>query len=171
MTAERIYLGLGANLGDRLANLSQALHQLACLPETVLLNYSSIYESHPLGQLKQNDYLNMVVLVGSTLAPEALLAACQRIERELGRVRTGKWDARTIDIDILYWGDRVLNAPALQIPHPEAARRDFVLVPIREITPDFCAPPGGTPVDELLSAIPEPTGLRLFLPKERYVAC
>ncbi|HEU4799623.1 MAG TPA: 2-amino-4-hydroxy-6-hydroxymethyldihydropteridine diphosphokinase [Gemmatimonadales bacterium] len=121
------YVALGSNLGDRAAHLNAACEQLAALPATVLEAASTIEETAPLGGLDQPPYLNQMVRLRTGLTPRALLEACQRIEQSRGRRRaTGaRWASRTLDLDIVLFGDRLVEEPGLTIPHPRLPERDF----------------------------------------------
>jgi 2-amino-4-hydroxy-6-hydroxymethyldihydropteridine diphosphokinase len=123
--AERAYVALGSNLGDRHAHLAAARDALARLPGTTLVAASAVEETAPLAGMAQPAYLNQMVLLETRLAPHELLAACQAIERSAGRVRTERWGARTLDLDIVRYGRRRLSEPDLIIPHPELPNRDF----------------------------------------------
>ena len=133
------YLSLGANLGARAQALREALRRLAQLPGTRLVRASAFYETAPWGKTDQPPFLNGAACLSTRLAPEALLAACQEIERALGRVRHEHWGARTLDIDLVYGvrgGQAVRVAtPRLTLPHPYLLERAFVLVPLAEIAP------------------------------------
>ena len=133
------YLSLGANLGARAQALREALRRLAQLPRTRLVRASSFYETAPWGKTDQPPFLNGAACLATHLAPEALLAACQEIERALGRVRPEHWGARTLDIDLVYGvrGGQVVRVatPRLTLPHPYLLERAFVLVPLAEIAP------------------------------------
>ena len=135
------YLSLGANLGARAQTLREALRRLARLPGTQLVRASSFYETAPWGKTDQPPFLNGAACLSTRLAPEALLAACQEIERALGRVRHEHWGARTLDIDLVYGvrgGQAVRVAtPRLTLPHPYLLERAFVLVPLAEIAPEL----------------------------------
>ena len=120
-----VYIALGANLGDRAAYLAAARSALALVPGVVLLAASSVEETVPLGARLQAPYLNQMVAAATTLDPHALLARLQHIERALGRVRARRWDARTIDLDIVRFGTRALASPSLVLPHPGLADRIF----------------------------------------------
>ena len=122
---ERVYVALGSNLGDRDAHLRAGREGLASLPETSLLAASAIEETLPLGGLAQPPYLNQMVLLETGLQPRALLRACQDIERGEGRERTERWGPRTLDLDIVRFGDRRVNERDLIIPHPGLPLRDF----------------------------------------------
>lgn len=162
-----IFLGLGSNVGDRLANLKQALQQLANLPGTQLIRFSSVYETEPVGLKQQNDFLNMAAEVASDRAPQSLLQQIQVIEDKMGRTRVQHWGPRTIDIDILYWGKEMLTTATLQIPHPEVRNRRFVLQPLAEITADFETPPDGIPVRDLLEQCTDESSVACFVKREQ----
>jgi 2-amino-4-hydroxy-6-hydroxymethyldihydropteridine diphosphokinase len=132
---ERVYVALGSNLGDRSSHLQHARQALAALPGTVLLAASSVEETAPLAGMDQPPYLNQMVLLETELTPRALLEAGQVIERSAGRVRTARWGPRTLDIDIVRFGERRLDEPDLIIPHPELPNRDFWLRELAELQP------------------------------------
>jgi 2-amino-4-hydroxy-6-hydroxymethyldihydropteridine diphosphokinase len=133
------YLLLGANLNDRVATLRRTV-ELIGERVGIVVQQSSLYETAPWGVVDQPAYVNQVLAVETMLAPEAVLAQTQGIEQELGRVRREKWGARVIDIDILYYDQRVLNTETLTVPHPYLHQRRFTLVPLAEIAPDFLHP-------------------------------
>jgi 2-amino-4-hydroxy-6-hydroxymethyldihydropteridine diphosphokinase len=122
---EAVYVALGSNLGDRAAHLAAGRAALAALPGTRLVTASAVEETAPLGGKSQPPYLNQMVLLETRLDPRALLEACQAIERAEGRVRDERWGSRTLDLDIVRFGQRRLAEPDLIIPHPELANRDF----------------------------------------------
>ena len=132
------YLGLGANLGDRLANLQRAVDLLAEVSGLRVARSSRVYETEPVGGPEQPEYLNAVVEVETDLAPHDLLEACLSLETRMGRVRAEPWGPRTIDVDVLTYGDETVDEPDLVIPHPRMHERGFVLVPLAELT---AAPP------------------------------
>jgi 2-amino-4-hydroxy-6-hydroxymethyldihydropteridine diphosphokinase len=133
---ERVYVALGSNLGDRDAHLRAAREALASLPGTTLLAASGIEETAPLGGMAQPPYLNQMVLLETCLEPRALLGALQSIERGEGRRRTERWGARTLDLDIVRFGDRRVAEGDLIIPHPELPNRDFWRRELAEIESD-----------------------------------
>lgn len=133
---ETAYLGLGANLGDRLANLREAVRMLGEHPSCSVIARSSIYETDPVGPVDQPDFLNAVIAIETELSPEELLELVHNTENGLGRERTIKWGPRVIDIDILVYGQLEMQADGLKLPHPELMKRAFVLVPFSEIAPD-----------------------------------
>jgi 2-amino-4-hydroxy-6-hydroxymethyldihydropteridine diphosphokinase len=124
-TAERVFVALGSNLGDRAAHLSAARAALARLPGTRVVAASAIEETAPLAGMTQPPYLNQMVLLETDLDPHRLLEALQRIEQARGRVRSARWGSRTLDLDIVAFGDRRIQDPDLVIPHPELPHRDF----------------------------------------------
>jgi 2-amino-4-hydroxy-6-hydroxymethyldihydropteridine diphosphokinase len=130
---ERAYVALGSNLGDRAGHLAAARAALAALPCTRLVAESGVEETAPLGGMEQPPYLNQMVLLETALAPHALLAACQAIERSRGRVRGEHWGARTLDLDIVRYGHRRITDPDLIIPHPELSNRDFWVRELAEL--------------------------------------
>ena len=129
-----IFLGLGSNLGDRKRFLDEALAALPGCGITID-TVSSIYETSPVGVTDQPDFLNMVVEVTTELSARQLLEAIKGIEKDLGRTSGPRWGPRVIDIDLLLYGDEVIDEPDLVVPHPELFSRQFVLDPLREIAP------------------------------------
>ncbi|MCL1950515.1 MAG: 2-amino-4-hydroxy-6-hydroxymethyldihydropteridine diphosphokinase [Turicibacter sp.] len=129
----KAYLGLGSNLGDRRAYLTEALSLLGSNME--ITNQSPLYETKPWGVTDQEPYLNLAVEVQTDLEPEELLQLCQQIEHALDRVRDQKWGPRTMDIDILLYGSESIDAPDLKVPHPYLTQRDFVVIPLADIAP------------------------------------
>jgi len=126
-------VALGSNVGDRAAHLAHARDQLAALPGTHVVAVSRVEETAPLGPVPQGAYLNQMVLLETTLTPEALLAECRAIEAERGRERRERWGPRTLDLDIVRFGVREVHEAGLTIPHPELPRRDFWLREIAEL--------------------------------------
>jgi len=132
--AERVFVALGSNLGDRAAHLAAAREALGHLPDTRLLAASTVEETAPLGGMEQPAYLNQMVLIETRLDPHRLLAALQEIERARGRARTERWGARTLDLDIVTYGQRRIRDPDLVVPHPELPNRDFWQRELSELT-------------------------------------
>ena len=130
---ERAYVALGSNLGEREHHLRNARAALARLPGTELVGASAIEETLPLGGMTQPPYLNQMVVLATGLAPRALLDALHAIERDAGRVRGERWGARTLDLDIVRYGDQRVAEPDLIIPHPELPNRDFWLRELAEL--------------------------------------
>ena len=154
----RIYLGLGANLGDRRASLRRALRLLAHLEDTQLLRVSSFYETPPWGNEKQPPFLNACAALETRLSPLVFLRRTQRIERALGRVRKEHWGPRTIDIDLLFAEGFESAAPELRLPHPYLHERAFVLLPLAEIVPGLIV--RGRKIDEWLADLSETAACR-----------
>jgi 2-amino-4-hydroxy-6-hydroxymethyldihydropteridine diphosphokinase len=123
--SEIAYIALGSNLGDRHAYLARAREAIDAIPECRVVAASAVEETAPLGGLAQPPYLNQMLAVETTLAPPALLTRLQTIEAEAGRVRTNRWGSRTLDLDIVLFGDRVVNEAGLVVPHPGLADRAF----------------------------------------------
>jgi 2-amino-4-hydroxy-6-hydroxymethyldihydropteridine diphosphokinase len=137
---ERIFIGIGTNLGDDLErNLRNALEALGRLPETEVVRVSSFLSTEPWGATGQPRFLNAVAEIRTQLEPLPLLHALKQLESELGRVPTYRWGPRAIDFDIILYGDRAVDLPELRIPHPRYREREFVMVPLREIAPELAA--------------------------------
>jgi 2-amino-4-hydroxy-6-hydroxymethyldihydropteridine diphosphokinase len=139
----KIYIGLGSNLGEREAQIRLALDDLARLPASRLIRASSLYDSEPVGETEQPNFLNAVAELECELSARQLLWNLQLVERRLGRTRTRRWGPRTIDLDLLLYGNLILDDPDLQVPHPELTRRSFVLVPLVELDPLLVHPGTG----------------------------
>ncbi len=144
-------LSLGGNLGDVRAAFRFALERLTSTAGVAVVATSSVYRTAPWGKLDQPDFLNMAALLRVTISPRALLDLCLAIEREQGRARIEHWGPRTLDIDILTYGDLVVEELGLTIPHPRLADRAFVLTPLAEIAPDTLV--GGMRVAELCERV------------------
>lgn len=130
------YIAIGSNLASPLDQVNAAIAALAAIPQSQLLAQSAFYRTPPLGPQDQPDYLNAAVALNTALAPEALLDHTQRIELEQGRVRKAeRWGPRTLDLDIMLFGDEVINTPRLTVPHYDMKNRAFMLLPLSEIAP------------------------------------
>lgn len=154
-----VYLALGSNLGDRLANLKQAITSLS--PQMELKAKSRVYETPPWGYTDQPMFLNQVVKVNTYLEAESLLKHLRRLEVALGRVPSFQNGPRLIDIDILFYDDLVLNTSSLAIPHPRLNERAFVLMPLNDIAPAFAHPTLGKTVSEMLASC-DTNGIHVF---------
>lgn len=147
---ETIVLLLGSNMGNKAQNLKDAI-QLIEKNISKIVQKSSVYETEPWGNSDQDSFYNQAVLMYSSIAPNELLQKCQSIELQLGRDRAKeqKWSSRTIDIDILIYGNQIINTPNLKVPHPELPNRNFALIPLMELMPEFEHPELKKPIDEL----------------------
>jgi 2-amino-4-hydroxy-6-hydroxymethyldihydropteridine diphosphokinase len=148
----QVFLSLGSNLGDRRATLENALNQLTAIAHLRVIRRSSLYETAPVGKTDQPRFLNLVVEVETALPPETLLDLLQELEAAFGRTRIVRWGPRTLDIDILLYGEATIRTPRLVVPHPEMTRRRFVIEPLLEIAPDLILP-DGRPVREVLTTV------------------
>jgi len=148
---EIIYLGLGSNLGDREANLQTVFRELP--PEIEITIFSSLYETEPWGFRDQPDFLNQVVQVKTKLSPRELLEYLKKIEKKIGRKPSFIYGPRLVDIDILLYGNMIINENNLVIPHNKIDERAFVLVPFAEIAPDLSLPDSTLTISELLESI------------------
>jgi len=145
---ERCYIGLGSNLGESKDILHSAVQALKAIPDSEQFQISSYYQSKPHGPQDQPDYLNAVATFTISLGAEALLDALQAIENSHGRVRLGdQWSARTLDLDILLYGNHQIDTERLTVPHPWMKQREFVLHPLFEIAPDLKLPDGKMLID------------------------
>lgn len=153
MTATAVFVGLGSNLGDSAAILQEAFVALDQLPETRLLAASSLYRTPAWGVTAQPDFVNAVAMLHTGLQPQALLAAMLEIERDAGRVRrddgADRWGPRTLDLDLLLYGDQCVDEPGLRVPHPHLHERAFALLPLLEIAPTASIPGVGPASDAL----------------------
>jgi 2-amino-4-hydroxy-6-hydroxymethyldihydropteridine diphosphokinase len=152
-----VYLGLGSNMGKRQDNLDKALDLLS--QRLRVEQVSSIYDTEPVGNTNQPRFLNLVCQVHTRLAPRELLTLAKGIELKLGRAPGTSNAPRPIDIDILFYGDQVIETPELVIPHPRLAERAFVLVPLDEIAPDLVHPVSSKTIRELLQGVTETQGV------------
>ena len=153
------YLLLGSNLGDRAARLTQARADLAASAGPIRAA-SSLYETAAWGVENQPDYLNQVLALDTALPAAALLATCQAAEQAQQRVRVARWGARTLDVDILFYGHEVIATPTLTIPHPALPFRRFTLLPLAELAPQLLHPQLGQTMAALLAACPDTLPVR-----------
>jgi len=141
---QNVYIGLGSNLADPRAQVERALQALAALPQTTLRRRSRLYRSEPWGRADQPEFVNAVAALQTELAPRELLDALLAIEREAGRERGAtRWGPRVLDLDILVYGDLLIDEPGLHVPHPHLHERAFVLLPLAEIAPNLLIPGRG----------------------------
>lgn len=146
-----VVLSLGANLGDRLAALQTAVDLVSADPAVEPVSVSSVYETDPVGGPDQPDYLNAILVIRTTLVPVEVLALAAHAEQELNRVREVRWGARTLDVDVINYDEVVSDDPVLTLPHPRAAERAFVLVPLNEVAPTMRFAGAAAPISQLLA--------------------
>jgi 2-amino-4-hydroxy-6-hydroxymethyldihydropteridine diphosphokinase len=156
-----VYIALGTNLGDRAANLQNAIEALSPLVD--VLTRSPVYQTPPWGYEDQPDFLNQVVLAQTALAPKDLLAHLKNIETTVGRTPSFRYGPRLVDLDILFYGDEVFKMEGLEIPHPRIPERAFVLVPLNDLNPDLQHPTLKVSIQEMLQQV-DTTGILLFDP-------
>ena len=140
MSHEAVYLGLGSNIGDKIANCLRALDAISASDHNHLHAVSSLYKTEPIGYQEQDWFINCVAEVSTTLLPRPFHAFLQEIEKRMGRKKTVRMGPRIIDLDILFYGNEVVEEPDLIIPHPHLHERGFVLVPLEELAPDLFHP-------------------------------
>jgi len=156
---ERIYLSLGTNLGNREMNLEAVKESLP--PEAKILDCSPVYQTEPWGFLDQPDFLNQVLAIETSLSPSELLEYIKDIEEKIGRKPSVRFGPRIVDIDILFYGDRIILEEDLIIPHPRIRDRAFVLVPMADLDPDLIYPGSDSYISELLAFVDQ-TGVDLY---------
>jgi len=151
------YVAMGSNLGDREAHLAAATEALRARPDVRVMAVSALYETAPVGPPPQGPYLNAALHLRTQLAPRALLACLLAIEAARGRQRSaGRWSARTLDLDLLFYGSVTLDEPGLCVPHPHLHERAFVLVPLCDVAPHLVHPRLGKTVEELSRDVHDP---------------
>ncbi len=150
MKQREVYIGLGSNMGDRDANLQAALNLIRDIIDVQIKDMSSIYITEPWGNKNQEDFLNQVIRIETYLSARELLEELQKIEIKMGRQRTEHWGPRNIDLDILLYGNEIVDFPDLKIPHPYAQQRLFVLIPLEEINSEIVFPDSGMGIREVL---------------------
>ncbi len=162
-TMAKCAIALGSNLGNSLDILENSLTAIANIPGIELKNTSSWYQTKPVGNIDpQPDYLNGCAVLEVAQNPTELLTILQGIEIQFGRVRKEKWEARTLDLDVLLYDDLILNSPNLTIPHPRMHERAFVLVPLAEIAPDWIEPVSGVAIAKLLKSV-DTSGVKYYV--------
>jgi 2-amino-4-hydroxy-6-hydroxymethyldihydropteridine diphosphokinase len=159
------YLSLGSNMGNRYDYLIKAIKRLTSNSEVELVNYSSIYETEPVGYADQDLFLNMVIEIKTTWTAIELLETCLRIELELGRKREIKWGPRTLDLDILLYNQENIESEKLLVPHPRMLERAFVMIPLIEINQVIKIPGIKDPLEMHLNLIPDKEGVRIWKQK------
>jgi 2-amino-4-hydroxy-6-hydroxymethyldihydropteridine diphosphokinase len=153
MKRHQAYIGFGSNLGNRLNNCRNAIGALGALPLCSLLKTSSFYETSPVGLVEQPSFINGVVLLETSEDAHWLLRQMMEIENIFGRIRALKWGPRSIDLDLLFFDDQIINTAELSVPHPFLHERRFVLEPLNEVAPSFRHPSLGKSVADLLHGL------------------
>jgi 2-amino-4-hydroxy-6-hydroxymethyldihydropteridine diphosphokinase len=165
---ETVYIGFGSNVGDRLDFCDRAVTLLSLLPQSQLTGVSLLYETEPVDDGSnpgEGWFLNGVVQLETDLPPKSLLNVLREIERSLGRDEDNRSGPRTIDLDILFYGERVINDPELVVPHPRLHQRRFVLMPLSELDPLFVHPVRHRTVNQMLTEVDDRSEVRLLFPQ------
>ena len=150
MLTKEVFIALGSNVGDREQYLCRAIHLLDCESSIKIIKQSTFIETEPVGPIEQRSFLNGVIEIETSLSPRKLLDTCLQIEDQLGRIRKQRWGPRTIDLDIILFGEQCVKEDHLKIPHPELLNRLFVLEPLAEISPHVLHPENGLKIVGLL---------------------
>ncbi|MBX7043717.1 MAG: 2-amino-4-hydroxy-6-hydroxymethyldihydropteridine diphosphokinase [Ignavibacteria bacterium] len=158
----KVYLGFGSNKGDRLQFVKKAIFEIGSIEGTSVTKISKVYETKPWGIKEQNDFLNCVAEITTILEAEELATRLKVAEKIVGRTASSKWYEREIDIDLLFYANRIVNTESLRIPHAELENRNFVLVPLNEIAPDLVHPVSGKKISELLHDSGDDLGVTEF---------
>ncbi len=156
------FVGVGSNLGNPIGNCLRVVELISSLGEVKVLRRSSLYRTEPVGFSEQDPFVNCVIEARTTFSAHFLLKSLRQIENDMGRIRAEKWGPRTIDLDILFYGQNIISDETLLIPHPELHKRRFVLVPLCEIAPDFIHPAFGVSVKELLDGLEDRSGVKII---------
>lgn len=159
---EIVHVGIGGNIGDVEKNISEAIKKIALLPGTKVAKVSSLYKTKPVGFKNQPFFINGALELETNQDPQAFLNALHEIEFNLGRNRSIKWGPRTIDLDILLFGEKIFDSPNFHVPHPRMHERAFVLIPLNEIAPTAIHVVFGKSIHRLLSEINAPHGVELW---------
>jgi len=168
MGRETVFIGFGSNVGDRLDFCDRAVTLLSLLPHSQILGVSLLYETEPVNDHAQPGdgwFLNGVVQLETDITPKSLLAVLREIERSLGRDEDNRSGPRTIDLDILFYGQRIINDPDLTVPHPRMHQRRFVLMPLSELDPLFLHPALNRTISQLLAGAGNQPEVRLLFPQ------
>jgi 2-amino-4-hydroxy-6-hydroxymethyldihydropteridine diphosphokinase len=155
-------IALGSNIGNRYDNLTNAIKILTAYSDIQLVNYSSVYETDPVGYVEQDLFLNMVIEIKTALSALELLERCLKVESELGRKREIRWGPRTIDLDILTFNQENIETEKLIVPHPRMLERAFVMIPLLEIKPNLHLLGMEKPITALLNELPDKEGVRIW---------
>ena len=160
--SNQAYISLGSNIGDRFEILKAAIEELNAYANINVISISSIYETDPVGYVNQDQFLNMVMELKTTLDPYELLSLCLEIEKNLGRKRDIRWGPRTLDLDILLYNQENIKSEKITVPHPRMQERAFVLIPLLEIAPNIKLPTMKIPLHAILEDISDREGVRIW---------
>lgn len=160
-----VFISLGSNLGEREKHLHTAIELIAGMSNSELVKTSGIYSTAAWGKTDQPDFLNMVIEIRTSLQPETLMKELLQLENKMGRIRDDRWGPRLIDMDILFYGDKVHRSGTLIIPHSELHKRKFVLVPLHEIAPGFIHPVSQKKVAEMLTECADQLAVTAAIPQ------
>ena len=164
--SEIAYIGLGSNLSAPKERCLEAIERLTSQAEISVVQCSALYETEPVGGIPQDWFINAVLCAQTSLSPLQLLHCLQEIEHEMGRQRKDKWGPRIIDLDLLFYANKILGHKELILPHPEAEHRRFVLAPMAEIAGDFIHPVAQKSIQQLLDELQDPSVVRQISPSE-----
>jgi 2-amino-4-hydroxy-6-hydroxymethyldihydropteridine diphosphokinase len=165
-----VFIGIGSNLGDKVGNCRRAVEVILADGRNRTVQCSPLYQTEPVGEKEQDWFINGVSCMETSMEPAELLEFLLGIEKMMGRVRRERWGPRVIDLDILIFGQEVINKEGLQIPHPRLHERRFVLVPLRDIAPDLMHPLLGKTISQILAELPGGEKV-LPLPQESQKLC
>jgi 2-amino-4-hydroxy-6-hydroxymethyldihydropteridine diphosphokinase len=154
------FIGIGSNVGDKIRNCRQAINEISQFRENALLAQSSLYRTEPIGYTEQDWFINCVIKIETSSSAPQLLRVLEGIEKSMGRERTIKWGPRTIDLDILFFNDEVIQLEGLTVPHPEVQNRAFVLIPLREIARDYVHPSLKKSISQLAADLKDGGGIQ-----------
>ena len=158
----KVFLGLGSNIGDRMKFINSAIEMIEAIEGVSIIKKASIYETEPWGVKDQENFLNTVIEIESSLPPEELYIEIKEIERRLERTKMDRWAEREIDIDILFCEDNIIETERLKVPHREIENRRFVLIPMCEIASNFIHPGIGKSIKELLENTDDTLGVNKY---------
>ena len=159
---EKVILGLGSNIGNRSGFIKKAIKQISLIKGINVMAVSSLYETGPWGLINQRKFLNCIIICLSKLEPLILFNKLKGVEQRLGRKKRIKWGPREIDIDILFYGNKVIKINSFTVPHPMIEKRNFVLIPLNELIPDFIHPVKKIKVREILKACTDKSEAALY---------
>jgi len=152
-TGNIVFIGLGSNIGDKIENLRKAADKIEKDPFCSVQSLSSFYESKAFGNLEQADFINAVIKINTQHSPETLFQILKKTEKEIGRKENARWGPREIDLDILFYNDLIYSSVNLKIPHKGISERDFVLIPMSEIEPEFVHPEINKKISDICTSV------------------